>query len=192
LSLPADGKLPKFSLIEDAQARGANVRVLEGLERKTLAEKGPRGFYKVLIVDILRGGTSFLTTSLVSEDLMTKQAMALYFETLTEDGILLIHTSNRNYDLPPVLGDVAKSLGFASARAHDQGTGFGPGAGAPIKGHFSSEWVVVARRPEYLAAVKAHVPPAKLSQGIQWTPLQASGKAPWTDGGANSFLEIRR
>jgi hypothetical protein len=181
--------VPKFTFIEDANARGANVRVLEGPERKTLAEKGPRGFYKVLIVDLLRGGTSFLTTSLVSDDLMTQQAMALCFETLTEDGILLIHTSNRSYVLPPVIGDVAHSLGFASAQADDLGTRV---VAARSKGHFASEWVVVARRPEYFAAMKAHIPPAILGQGIQWTPLQATGKPPWTDDGARSFLEIQR
>jgi hypothetical protein len=194
LSLPTEKTRPLFSFIEDAQARGANVRVLEGPERKTLADKGPGGFYKVLIVDLLHGGTSFLTTSLVSEDLMTKEAMALYFEALTEDGILLLHTSNRSYDLPPVLGDVAKSLDFASALVNDRGTGFGPGAAPPIKGHFTSEWVVVARKPEYLAAVKAHVVAAKVNHEINWTPLRptTAWREPWTDGAANSFWEIRR
>jgi hypothetical protein len=192
LSSPPNRQPVRFSFIEDARARGAYVCIIEGLERKALAEKGPRDFYKVLVVELLRGGTSFLKQSLVSEDLMTKEAMALYFAMLTDQGILLIHTSNRNYDLPPVLGDVAASLGLSCATAHDMGAGFGPGAAPPAKGHFTSEWVIVARRPEALARVQALLGPAGRNQGIQWSPLRATGRPVWSDASSNSFSELRR
>jgi hypothetical protein len=185
LSSPPNRQLSRFSFIEDARARGSHVRIIEGLERKALAEKGPRDFYHILIVDLLRGGTSFLGRSLVSEDLMTKEAMALYFETLTDQGILLIHTSNRYYDLPPVLGDVAASLGFSCAKVNDMA------ARPAAKGHFTSEWVIAGRRPETLARVQALLARAGRNQGIQWSPLQATGRPVWSDGASNN-LELRR
>src|SRR5262249_28772777 len=92
LSLPPPGDAPKFTFIRDALDRGANLRVIEGSERTKLAENGPKRFYRVLVVDAIRG-----RTDIVAKEFLTREAMALFFETLTDDGILLVHTSNRDY-----------------------------------------------------------------------------------------------
>jgi hypothetical protein len=175
LSLPACNEQPRFTFIRDAKDRGANVRVLEGPERTVLAERGPKQFYHVLVVDILRGRTDVL-----AEELMTKEAMAKYFETLVDDGVLLIQTSNRTYNLSPVVADVAQSLGFPCVSLRDRPATPGPGP----RGHFTSEWVLVGRTAAVLARVRAHMPANPAPNGLQidWLPMNASGNPAWTDG----------
>ncbi len=178
LSLPPGGEAPKFSFVQDAQKRGAHVRIVDGMERQTLADKGPKRFYKVLVVDTSRG-----RSDLVSQELMTKEAMALFFDLLTDDGILLIHTSNRDYDLPPAVADVALSLGHSCACLLDNGV-----KGPAGKAQYNSEWVVVVRTEDMLATIQKHVGPVGPNNGILWRPLAASGSPPWVDGGSNGRL----
>ncbi len=49
----------------------------------------------------------------------------MYFEHLTEDGILCVHTSNRYVDLPLVVAAVANDLGYAFCTGHDDTSGLG-------------------------------------------------------------------
>jgi len=171
LSLPANGAPAKFTFIGDARSRGANVRLFIGQEREALAEKGPKNFYHAMVLDTSRG-----STHIVCHDLMTREAMMLCFESLAEDGILLIQISSRHYDLGPAVGDVAHSLNLSAARLRDS-----PNR-ATAHPHFASDWVLVARRPELLQAVKARIPPPARGAGIQWQSLQPTGSAPWADG----------
>ncbi len=122
---------------------------------------------------------------------MTKEAMALYFETLVDDGVLLMHTSNRDYNLSPVVADVAQSLGFRCVNLVDAGA---LAAGKGPRGHFTSDWVLVARSPAALARVQAHVNPNPGPNGIpvQWRPMQGSGNSAWTDAALPSLWGLRR
>ena len=116
------------------------------------------------------------SSNIVSHELMTKEATALFIEQLTDKGILLVHVSSRDYDLAPAVVDVADSLKLPAVRLLDAGSR-NPGH------HFASDWVLIARRPEILDAVKARIPPAVPgAAGIQWQRLQPSGNPPWTDG----------
>jgi hypothetical protein len=172
LSRPANGAQPKFTFLEDAEGRAANLRVFSGPERKTLADRGPKGFYRAIVLDTSRGASS-----IVSHELMTKEATTLFFEQLTDDGILLVHISSKDYDLAPAVADVAHSLKLSAVRLQDKGNQI---AGTD---RFASDWVLVARRPELLDAVKARIPPAAAGgAAIQWQPLQPSGSPPWADG----------
>jgi hypothetical protein len=145
-------------------SRGANVRVIEGPERAALAEKGPRRFYHVLVVDTIRG-----RTDMVERELMTREAVALYVETLVDDGVLLLHTSNREFDLVPAVADVAHSLGLPCVELADRGLMSGPGP----RGHFTSQWVLIARSPATLARIRPRFPmkPGPASVRIDWRPM---------------------
>jgi hypothetical protein len=169
LSLAAQGERPKFAYLTDAQQRGAHIRLLQGQERKSLAENGPKKFYHVLVADV--------GTDAIVKNLMTREATALYFEALTDDGILLVHTTNRYYDLSRVVADVAGSLGLVVAVARDNRPKL-------AKGQFVSEWMVVARRPERFAAVRARIPPERF---IDLRPMQGQGRHIWVDGAWNAF-----
>jgi hypothetical protein len=97
---------------------------------------GPDHFYTALIVDAF-------SSDAIPIHLITKEAFQLYFSKLSEKGILCMHTSNRYVDLVRVCGDLATDLGYAWKRGHTEQDENDPG-------HFSSEWVMIARKPEYL------------------------------------------
>jgi hypothetical protein len=165
LSSPAADEQAQFTFIRDARERGANVRILAGPEHTLLEKRAPRQFYQVLVVDTIRGGSDF-----PSKELLTADAMALYFAALAEDGALLVHISNRTYDLSPVVGDAAASLGFPSVTLRDPGTTTPP----MPRGHLTSHWVLVARAPAALARWRTQFPknPGPGNVRIDWLPLR--------------------
>ncbi len=183
LSLPKQGN-PHFTYILDATKRGGNIKIIPGKERQSLVKKGPRRFYHVMIVEMCT--RTFQEKPKV--ELFTKEGMAACFDCLAEKGILCYHTSNRYYKMPPLIADVAKSLRYAVKRGYDRAPGREPG-------HFSSEWVLVARRAEYLESVKEPENYAqKMQQDFQqkgwflpkgkmdyWTIPKATGNHSWTD-----------
>ena len=77
----------------------------------------------------------------------------MYFEHLTEEGILCVHTSNRFVDLPKVVAAVASAAEvyddkrnkttLKHMRGHDANEDH-------RRGHFTSEWVMVARETKFI------------------------------------------
>ncbi len=160
-----------FNSLKDAIRRGCEVQVLMGdarlrmdLPYKNFHEKdekgvplnfgaippgGPRNFYHMMVVDAF-------SSDAIPVHLITKEALQMYFEHLTEEGILCIHTSNRYVDLPLVVAAVADSLGYAYSRGHDESPGrenarkMAQKAPAKDLGRYTSEWVMVAKKAEYL------------------------------------------
>ncbi len=73
--------------------------VFLGDARKTMESQASSGYtkqYDVLIVDAFLGDS-------IPVHLLTKEALDLYFSLLKDDGILVLHTSNRYLDLARVL-----------------------------------------------------------------------------------------
>jgi hypothetical protein len=150
----------QFTYLRDALARGAHLQVLMGDARLRMNMPyknhyehpedggGPRNFYHMMVVDAF-------SSDAIPAHLITKEATEMYFNHLTEKGILCYHTSNRFVDLPLVVGDVAAALGLAAKRGHDPAPQreHGPMAKEHI-GHFTSEWVMVARKAEYLRELR--------------------------------------
>jgi hypothetical protein len=177
---------PQFSYLRDALARGVHLQVLMGdarlrmnLPYKSYYEDpemggGPENFYHMMVVDAF-------SSDAIPAHLITQQGIEMYFKHLTEKGILCVHTSNRFVDLPLVVGDVAASLGYAAK------TGKDPAPGGKL-GHFTSEWVMVARTAEYLRHLQD--PPgfrdalraAKQPPGPFWSVTEPhGGRYLWTD-----------
>jgi hypothetical protein len=188
LSIVKEPDLPKFTYIADAQKRGAVVRVFEGNERKAFKEKAPQQFYRYLIVDTAHGHPG-----LVSKELLTQEALHGYFAALVEDGIVAIHTSNRNFTLPPVVAATANSAGLAHLDAHDTIQAPGP------RFRYTTEWVLLARKAEYLATVvaaHAALPPAGQAAGVGGAfnlhPIPIQAGLVWKDGASNSLALGRR
>jgi hypothetical protein len=139
---------PQFTYLRDALARGAHMQVLMGEPLQRLAAPyksyyefpadagGPRKFYHVIVVD-------GLSTERAAKRLVNKQTMEMYFQHLTEDGILCAHVSSRTPNMALIVTDIADQLGFAAKVGHDP---------APYRkaGHMSSEWVMVARKAQDL------------------------------------------
>lgn len=190
LSIVKEPDMPKFTYLADAKKRGAIVRIFEGNERGTFDAQAPKGFYRYLIVDTAHGHPGLL-----SKELLTQEAMRSYFDALVEDGIVAVHVSSRSFDLPPVVAATADSLKLAHLHAHD-------GAHLlqdSLRVHYSSEWMLLARKPEYLGpALAAHAqlppPPQLPAAGGAFTlaQLPINPRFVWKDGGANSLAGLGR
>src|SRR5687767_16040248 len=73
--------------------------------------------------------------------LITREAVALYFQKLAEDGVIAIHISNRYLDLRPViiaLANDAKAAGGLGERP--------PDTGERGKLYYGSRWMVLAKK----------------------------------------------
>jgi hypothetical protein len=154
LSRPEGGE-PTFSYLRDAEERGARVRVFEGPEIESLREKGPRWFYRLLIVETGRHGTA------TAEELITDAAFDAYLRALDEHGLLVVHVSSADRDFRTKLAQTAKEFGLAARLAEDPGN--------PPRGPYPSDWLVLSPRAEALGRLRTRGPAARL----RWSPPRA-------------------
>ncbi len=198
---PREKNCGHFRYLRDALSRGAHIQVLMGDARLRMAMPyknhyedpdkggGPMNFYQMMVVDAF-------SSDAIPAHLITKQAIKMYFDRLTEKGILCVHTSNRFVDLVKVVADVTADLGYACRRGHDN---------SPYTnkvGHSTSEWVMVARKDAYLKELRepegyraaAAANAAKKQQGVPepyWSTPVPEGRFVWTDDFYNILGVLR-
>lgn len=129
-----------FSFLQDTPAR---VKVRVGDARLNLEKEAHQGLapYGVVFVDAFSGDG-------VPTHLLTLEALDVYLSRLAQDGLLVVHVSNRFYDLRPVLKAATQAWGLAAvATVHAQM--------GKDKLHIDPWVVVLARRPERLAPLLA-------------------------------------
>ena len=83
--------------------------------------------------------------------LITQEALGDALRSLRPDGMLLVHVSNRYYDLAPAIGAAAQRLGVSVLEREfepDQAQRNADGAGL-------SDWMVLTRSPERVADFRA-------------------------------------
>src|SRR5918998_1293650 len=90
-----------FTYLRDCPGQN---EVILGDARLSLAETSDE--YGIIVADAF-------SSDAIPVHLMTRKAIDLYFDKLQENGVLLIHISNRHLDLEPVLGNVAQDAGLA-------------------------------------------------------------------------------
>lgn len=100
----------------------------------------PDHSYRLIVVDAF-------SSDAIPIHLITKEAVQLYFEKLTEDGIACIHISNRYLELGPVLGNIAKELDLVAVQQYDNETEIGR---RMFPGKNSSDWVMLAKKQKTL------------------------------------------
>ncbi len=153
-----------FSFVEDAENRGADVNLILGDARLTFQPTGdkvrlkplrkskdnptPQRQYGKPLTDDYKYG--FIVVDAFSSDaipvhLITEQAVKIYMERLVEDGILLMHISNRHLDLQPVLANITDKLGLIGYHMSDGEN--------DVVGKNSAHWVAIVRKKEYLSRV---------------------------------------
>lgn len=112
--------------------------------------------------------------------LLSREALQVYLNKLTEDGILAFHVSNRYLNLAPVLGNLARALGLPCLMRLDMDL-------TPqdvAEGRWASRYVVMARRPEHLR---------QLLDNPKWQALEGDPKARlWTDQYCNILGILER
>ncbi len=99
-------------------------------------------YYKALNVDAF-------SSDAIPIHLVTKQAIKLYMDTLTDDGVLCVHTSNRHMDLVRPVARIAMELSKESVAAGGPEincrVGKDLGEKERYMGHFTSEYVMIYR-----------------------------------------------
>ena len=103
---------PLFHVLKDARSRGADVRIVLGDGRLTIARAPDRGF-DLIVLDAF-------SSDAIPVHLLTRQALRIYLSKLSQHGLIAVHITNRFLDLAPVVGDLAADAGLASLRQHDR------------------------------------------------------------------------
>ena len=105
-------------------------------------------YYRVIELDAF-------SSDAIPVHLITEEAVKKYFDMLTEDGVLCVHTSNRHADLTIPARDIAMKLGKAFVVGKDDGR-YNQNTGEIIsgyRGHFGQEYVLIANDKKYLPKV---------------------------------------
>ncbi len=191
-----NGKDRFFHFIPDAIDRGTNVRVVHGSPRRLLTEQAPRGYYHLMVLEACTGENG----EKIFLDLFTQEGIAECMNHLADDGVLCVHTSHRFLDLPPVLARIGAELKLHVRVGHDMDSSYRAGDGNDVSevGHFTSEWVMLARRAETLDAFcktpKDYAERVRRNIGFgdeYWSARQPSRHL-WTDKGPNLMHGILR
>ncbi|SNS69082.1 spermidine synthase [Sphingopyxis indica] len=138
--------------------------------------KQPPGRLDVLVIDAF-------SSDAIPLHLLTEEAMGIYARALKPGGLLLVHISNRFFDLEPVLAEEARARGWAAAIRMDPGP---PREDGNLTG---SNWVALAASPERLAQLTGPLRPRdKARDAGAWVPLEGRPHFDrWTDDYASTL-----
>ncbi len=146
-----------------------DARIVLGDARLGLAREAD-GRFDLLVLDAF-------TSAAIPTHLLTQEAMALFMRKLRPEGVLLLHISNRQLDLEPVVAANARALGHAALAGRPSPADEGDeGDGGRDPTAAGSLWVALARDEERLRA---------LALGDGWTALRGAagpgGERGWRD-----------
>jgi len=147
-----------FTFLRDCDPQ---VRIVLGDARLSL-QSAPDQRYGIIIVDAFSGDS-------IPVHLVTREAVQLYLNKLTPNGILVFHITNTYLDLQPVLAALAADAGLVGLVETDARI-----SDAEItRGALPSVWVVIGRTPNDLG---------RLVDDSRWKPLLSKpGSKVWTD-----------
>ena len=151
-----------FSFVSDS---AADIHMVVGDGRLEVA-KQPDGAFDLLVLD------AFSSDS-IPMHLLTREAMAMYATKLAPDGVLLVHISNRLFDLEPVLAAAATDLGWDATLG--RGDGSTPGSTGSI-------WVALTEDNGVTSDLRSRT---------QWRPVDLSRRVTWTDDYSSIFSVIK-
>jgi hypothetical protein len=147
----------------------APYRVVPGDARLSLERDTTH--YDILVLDAF-------TSDAVPVHLLTREAIHLYESRLRPGGLLLMHISNRFYDLGPLVGVMARDAGLVVMQRHDT-----EDDDMELTGKFGSHWVVLAQAASDIAPLRSHA---------GWEPLDAGTMRVWTDDYSSVLPLLRR
>ncbi len=119
-----------FTYVHDARQRGAEIDFKMGDARLKLKEDTDIR-YSLLLVD------AFSSDS-IPVHLLTNEAVQLYLDRMTDDGILALHISNKFVRLEPVVAAIAKHHNLVARVWNDDAEG--------RPGKTASSWVALSRK----------------------------------------------
>jgi hypothetical protein len=156
---------PHFSYVSAARERGAQVTVIEGDGRQTLAKRsGPK--LDFLIVDAF-------SSDAIPTHLLTLEAFRIAYDQLVPGGVMAFHTSNRYFAVDRVIRANAEQLGWRHSKRRGPLNGFATSA---------PDWVIVQPDPSVTGPCIVHVP---ADPGVPpTTPV-------WTDNFSNPLALLK-
>lgn len=140
-----------FTFLSDCTT--ASYRIVLGDARLQLRE-APSGKYGLQIMD------AFSSDS-VPAHLLTTEAMDLYLDKLSSDGILAFHISNRYLNLEPLLSGLARREKLSAFIRRDEERN--------VVGRYPSVWVVMARNDSALGPIANDSRWQRVEGDIVWT-----------------------
>lgn len=158
-----------FSYIEEAKQAGGSVDFVLGDARQTLAQ-APRGSYDVIVLDAF-------SSDAIPMHLLTKEAVAMYFDKLAPGGVVAMHVSNRHLDLAVMMRELAKEMGVVAVGGNrivrpDQ----------QQDGMTMSEWLMLTRTEADAKVMLDH------PDSFRRIDTSADGSIrPWSDDYSNVF-----
>ncbi|KQY64726.1 fused MFS/spermidine synthase [Nocardioides sp. Root140] len=151
-----------FTYLEDSPA---DIKTVVGDGRLQVEALNP-GTFDLLVLD------AFSSDS-IPVHLLTREAFRVYAEKLAPGGVLVVHVSNRVFDLRPVVAAAADDLDLIALEGSGDGT-------APHS--VKSKWIV-------LSADKGATD--QLASRPNWRPLDLENQTEWTDD-YSSVLSVLR
>jgi hypothetical protein len=128
------------------------------------------GTYGLIVADAF-------SSDAIPTHLITREALALYFRKLTENGTLAFHISNRYLNLRPVLGNLAREAGLTCLVGSSDAPLTEPAPEASV-----SVWVALSRSRENLG---------EIARSGLWTPCRTGPESnTWTDDYSNILSVI--
>ncbi|MBN8531614.1 MAG: fused MFS/spermidine synthase [Alphaproteobacteria bacterium] len=149
-----------FTYLRDCPPK---TRVIEGDARRMLAESGAH--YDMMALDAF-------SSDAIPIHLLTREAVTLYLSLLAEDGMLLVHVSNRYLSLPRVLNGHASALSLKIVERFDNG-------GNSVKGKEASHWVVLTRSEALIAKLKERGWVLPGGEAVDWTDTHSALWSIW-------------
>ncbi len=144
---------------------GGNYDIVYGDARLSLST-APDQQYDLLILDAF-------SSDAIPVHLITREALSLYLQKITPNGILLFHISNNNLDLGPVMGNLASDADLVGWIQRYRVSGEEQLA----EYHTPSDWVVMARSSTDLSLI---------DEDSRWQRLTPDPNARvWTDDYSN-------
>jgi hypothetical protein len=157
-----------FTYLADCQG---TVEIVEGDARLSLEREKPNEF-DVLILDAFSGDA-------VPTHLLTTEAFEIYNRHIVPDGALLVHVSNRYLDLKGIVRRLADRHGYSVVHVDQR---FYESAELGEEGVYSTDWMILSKNRELLAAIDENVQPAP-DDDVEW-PL-------WTDAHTDLFRILK-
>jgi len=158
-----------FTYLEQGRRQGAILEFVPGDGRISLRDR-ETGSLDLLVIDAFNSGS-------VPVHLITVEAIEDYFRVLREDGLLLLHISNKVLDLAPVIYANAAANRLFACEQSNEGW-LAPDADVTI-------WMAVSRHPAMVTALKRE---------LFWYGRRVSetgGIRPWTDRYSNILGAVR-
>jgi hypothetical protein len=142
-----------FSYLYRAKHSDVKVRLICGDGRMEM-QKAPYGYYQLIFSEAYSGSS-------IPSHLITKEAIAMYLDKLTADGVIVFNIGHQYYDMCPVFQKAASELKVDAFE---------------LRGYYDDvnefDWMVLTRNPKIIELLK--------KDGYKRPPLSPNFRL-WTD-----------